>query len=91
MFVVRVLANWAASYKLLGYVLDIPSISEQELKVLINGCKLLKVSWRILILYSNEPITVVRLQKLANQPIFNGTLVISVIIFMKTRKTLALW
>lgn len=35
MFVVRVLANWAASYKLLGYVLDIPSISEQELKVLM--------------------------------------------------------
>ena len=33
----------------------------------------------------NEPIKIVHLQKLANQPISNNTLVILVIIFMKAR------
>ena len=36
-------------------------------------------------LNSNEPIKVVRLQKLTNHLTFNGAIVISTIIFMKTK------
>ena len=37
-------------------------------------------------LSSNEPIKLVHLQKIVNQPILNGALVISTIFFMKARK-----
>ena len=40
------------------------------------------------ILNSIEPMKVVKIQKLANQPMFSGTLGILTIIFMKARKTL---
>ena len=37
---------------------------------------------------SNEPIKVDRLQKLANQSLLNGALVMEIIILVKSRKTL---
>ena len=44
-------------------------------------------------LISNEPIKVAHLQKLANQSIVNGALVIKMVtvLLVKTRKTLVVW
>ena len=39
-------------------------------------------------LSSNGPVKVVHIQKYTNQPILNGAIVISTIIFMNPRKTL---
>lgn len=51
----------------------------------IIDCKLLTMFQSALKLNPNEPIKIVHLQKLANQPLSNNTLVILAIIFMKAR------
>ena len=74
-FAVKLLANWATLCKMLHYVLDMLSISEQYLKVvIINMFQVAKTIQRVLMLNLSEPIKVVHLQKWANQPIFNGAI-----------------
>ena len=52
------------------------------------ACKLFTIFQSVLMLNSTEPMKVVRIQKLANEPMFSGALVILTIIFMKARTIL---
>lgn len=56
--------------------------------IIINGCKLFTIFQGVLMLNSTEPMKVVKIQKLANEPMFSGALVILRVIFMKARTIL---
>ena len=56
--------------------------------IIISGCKLFTIFQGVLMLNSTEPMKVIKIQKLANEPMFSGAFVILTIVFMKARTIL---